>query len=443
MVITILSFLGVIIVVILAHEIGHFTTAKLTGVKVEEFGLFYPPRLFSIKRGDTIYSINALPLGGFVKMAGEEDPDAPGSLAAKSILVRLLVLGSGSLMNLLLPFLLLSIAFMVPHDVVTGEVKVDGVAPDSPAASAGIIPGDIIISVNEREVQNINDIRMYFSLYLGSDIPVVVRHADSSVEEVTLAPRWEYPEGQGPVGISVVSWVVVDSISPDSPAASAGLKRGDAILIIDGEDLMESIDWEEISTDEEFQLYVYSRISDASVITVQHADLTIEELQLTPYQNLSNGQANTNDIEVLVTSGPIMRENLPFWEAIPRGANQCVQLMVLFKNGIIGMFTGALPVDLRGPVGIAEMSGEFARAGVSPFLEFASMISINLGIINLFPLPALDGGRLAFVLLEFVRRGKRISPRKEWIIHTTGFFLLIAAILAVTYRDILRIISGE
>ena len=242
MLITILSFLGVIIVIILAHEIGHFTTAKLTGVKVEEFGLFYPPRLFSIKRGDTIYSINALPLGGFVKMAGEEDPDAPGSLAAKSIPVRLLVLGAGSLMNLLLPFLLLSIAFMVPHDVVIGGVKVDGVAPDSPAALAGISPGDIIVSVNEREVQGINDLRLYFALYLGTDIPVVVQHADSSIEEVILAPRWQYPEGQGPVGISVVSWVVVDSISPDSPAAEAGLMRGDAILSVDREDLMESID---------------------------------------------------------------------------------------------------------------------------------------------------------------------------------------------------------
>jgi regulator of sigma E protease len=282
---------------------------------------------------------------------------------------------------------------------------------------------------------------MYFALYLGSDIPVVVQHADSSIEEVTLAPRWQYPEGQGPVGISIVSWVVVNSIAHDSPVAEAGLKKGDAILSVDGEDLMESIDWEEITTDEEFQLYVNSRISEASVITVQHPDLTIEELQLTS-QNQSDGQSDDNAIEFLVTSGPIVQEHLPFWEAIPSGADRCVQLMVLFKNGIVGMLSGALPVDLRGPVGIAEMSGEYARAGVSSFLEFASMISINLGIINLFPLPALDGGRLAFVLLEFVRRGKRISPRKEWIIHTVGFFLLIAVFLAVTYNDIVRIVTG-
>ena len=346
--ITVFSFLGVIIIVILAHEIGHFTTAKLTGVKVEEFGIFYPPRLFSIKRGETIYSINALPLGGFVKMSGEEDPDAPGSLAAKSIPVRLLVLSAGSLMNLLLPFLLLSIAFMVPYDALIGEVKVLEVSPDSPAELAGIVPEDILVSVNDRIVQNTNDLERYLYRYLGSEIDLLVRHVDASEEVLQLVPRWKPPEGEGPLGT-----------------------------------LVTTVDATEV------------------------------------------------------------KQSYPFWEAIPMGASRCVEILVLFKNGIIGMVTGALPVDLRGPVGIAEMSGDFARAGISPFLEFAAMISINLGIINLFPLPALDGGRIVFVLIEFVRRGKRISPRKEWIIHTAGFFLLLAAIMAVTFQDILRIAGGD
>jgi regulator of sigma E protease len=317
-------------------------------VKVEEFGIFYPPRLFSIKRGDTIYSINVLPLGGFVKMSGEEDPDAPGSLAAKSIPVRLLVLSAGSLMNLLLPFLLLSIAFMVPHDALIGEVQVLEVSPDSPAELAGVQPEDILISINGKSIQNTNDLQRYLYLNLGSEIDLLVRHSDSTEEELQLVPRWKPPEDEGPLGTLV------------------------------------------------------STVSATQV-----------------------------------------KQSYPFWEAIPMGASRCVEILVLFKNGIVGMFTGALPVDLRGPVGIAEMSGEFARAGVSPFLEFAAMISINLGIINLFPLPALDGGRIAFVLIELVRRGKRISPRKEWIIHTAGFFLLLAAIMAVTFQDILRIAGGD
>ena len=135
MLITIVAFLGVLVVIILAHELGHFFTAKAFGVRVDEFGLGFPPRLLSVKRGETRYSLNAIPLGGFVKMAGEEDPKLPGSLASKGIGTRVLVLGAGSLMNFLLPILLFSIAFMVPHSQVFGQVLVTGIAPDSPAAN--------------------------------------------------------------------------------------------------------------------------------------------------------------------------------------------------------------------------------------------------------------------------------------------------------------------
>ncbi|GAH79458.1 unnamed protein product, partial [marine sediment metagenome] len=142
-IITTLIFLGVLAVLILAHELGHFATAKAFGVRVDEFGLGFPPRLISVRRGETRYSLNAIPLGGFTKMAGEEDPKVPRSLASKGVGTRLIVLSAGSIMNALLPILLFSIAFMVPHDVVTGEVLVEEVAPNSPAETAGIEAGDI------------------------------------------------------------------------------------------------------------------------------------------------------------------------------------------------------------------------------------------------------------------------------------------------------------
>src|SRR3990172_2319031 len=131
MLISIVSFLIVIAVLILAHEIGHLITAKASRVRVDEFGLGFPPRLLSIKRGETIYSLNAIPLGGFVKMAGEEDPKVPRSLAGKSIGTRLLVLGAGPLMNFILPLLLFSIAFLLPHNEVIGQVMVEEVSPGS------------------------------------------------------------------------------------------------------------------------------------------------------------------------------------------------------------------------------------------------------------------------------------------------------------------------
>ena len=346
--ITIAAFLGVLAVVIIAHELGHFTTAKAFGVKVEEFGMGFPPRLLGIRRGETLYSLNAIPLGGFTKMAGEEDPDVKRSLASKGIGTRLLVLSAGSLMNFILPFLLMSIAFMVPHDVVVGRVVIEEVAPNSPAAAAGIRAGDSIISINNKPISSTRDINRYIQLNLGNEITILVEHADATVEEVRLVPRWKPPEDEGAVG------VIVRTLEP-----------------------------------------------------------TIES------------------------------QSEPFWRAIPMGINQTIETMVLFKNAILSLFIGTAAMDIAGPVGIAQISGEVAKAGISPLLEFTAFLSINLAIINLLPLPALDGGRITFVLLEWVRRGKRISPKREGLVHLIGFAMLMGLILALTLQDILRIISGN
>ncbi len=346
--ITILAFVGILVVIILAHEFGHFFTAKAAKVTVEEFGLGFPPRLFSVKRGETRYSINAVPLGGFVKMAGEEDPKVSGSLASKGIGIRLLVLSAGSLMNFLLPLLLFSIAFMVPHNVVFGEVIVNEVVPNSPAARAGIVSGDMLLEVNGNSVRNIGDVQRYIQLNLGREVPILVKHSDATTEEVRVIPRWRPPEGQGAIGVAV-------------------------------------------------------------------------------------GTSNPT----------IVSQHYPFWRAIPMGVGECIETFILFKNGIISMIIGTTPVAIAGPVGIAQLTGEVAKAGISPLLEFAAFLSINLAIINILPLPALDGGRIAFVLLEWVRRGKRVSPKTEGLIHFVGFAMLITFLLAITYQDIIRIIAGE
>ena len=346
--ITVIAFLGVLVVLIIAHELGHFFTAKASGVTVEEFGLGFPPRLVSIKRGGTRYSLNAVPLGGFVKMAGEEDPKVPGSLASKKIGTRLLVLSSGSLMNFLLPLLLFSVAFMVPHNMVFGPVLVEEVAPASPAERAGIEPGDTLLEVNGNPIHNVGDLQRHVQLNLGREISLLVQHGDATTEEVQLIPRWRPPERQGAIGVAI------RTLSPT-----------------------------------------------------------------------------------------IVRQSYPFWQAIPMGVGDCIQTFTLFKNGIISMIIGTAPTVVAGPVGIAQLTGEVAQAGLSPLLEFAAFLSINLAIINLLPLPALDGGRIVFVLLEWVRRGKRVLPKTEGMIHLIGFAMLIAFLLAITYQDIIRIISGE
>ena len=173
--ITIVAFLVVLGLLIIAHEFGHFITARAFNVKVEEFGIGLPSkRLLSFKRGETVYSINALPLGGFVKMAGEEDPKVKGSLASKRVGPRILVLCAGSLMNIILPFVLMAVAFMIPHDISVGQVVVEDIYPNSPAALAGIMPGDTILQANGDSIRNTNDWSRNIVLSLGKEMSVLV-----------------------------------------------------------------------------------------------------------------------------------------------------------------------------------------------------------------------------------------------------------------------------
>jgi len=347
MLIMIIAFLGVLAVLILAHEFGHFVTAKAYRVRVDEFGLGFPPRLLSVRRGETLYSLNAIPLGGFIKMAGEEDPKVPRSLASKSTGARLLVLSAGSLMNALLPLLLFSIAFMVPHNLVIGQVLVKEVALNSPASRAGIESGDMLLRVNGNPVRNINDLHRNIQLNLGKEVTLLVKHSDSTTEDIRVIPRWKPPQAQGAIGIMVNM----------------------------------------------------------------------------PYLT-------------------IVRQHEPFWKAIPLAAMEYRETFVLFKNEILSWFVRGTAPQVAGPVGIAQLTGEVAKAGISPLLEFAAFLSINLAIINILPLPALDGGRIVFVFLELIRRGRRVPPKTEGLVHFVGFTMLMALILVITYQDIIRIVSG-
>jgi len=345
---SIVSFIAILVVLVFAHEFGHFITAKLARVKVEEFGIGFPPRIFSFKRGETTYSINAIPLGGFTKMVGEEDPKLPGSLASKSIPIRILVLSAGSLMNILLPIFLFMISFMIPHDMILEKVQVEEVAQASPAQTAGIEPGDTVLSINGHDIRNRSDVGYYVQLYLGSQIKMTLQRDELPPNEVNLTPRWNPPPGQGATGITIAG---VDST------------------------------------------------------TVHESDL--------------------------------------IWKAVPSSISHCWDILVLFRNEVVGWFIRGTTPQVTGPIGIAEITGQVAKAGISPLLEFAALISINLAIINIFPFPGLDGGRLIFVFLEWIRRGKRISPKREGLVHLIGFAVLLLLILVVSYYDIAHIIQGQ
>ena len=348
MFVNLLIGIAVISVIMLVHELGHFFAAKSIKVRVDEFGLGFPPRIWAFKKGETEYSINAIPFGGFNKLAGEEDPEVPDGLSARKIPARLLVICAGSLMNILLALVLFSITFMIPQDALMGEVLVGEVAAGSPAEAAGILPGDTILELNGKEINSNYDLSYYTRIYLGNEVTLLIERSDGTTDSVRLAPRWKPPEGEGAMGVT-------------------------------------------IST------------INAEIVSVSY----------------------------------------PFWQAIPKGFTGLWETVVLYKNGLVGVITGAESADFFGPVGIVQATGEVAQYGAVALLEFAAFISLILGIMNLLPLPALDGGRLAFILIEFVRRGKRISPKYESRVHLIGFALFMILMLAITFQDLIRIFSGE
>src|SRR5688572_19702242 len=189
---------------VLIHELGHFTIAKMAGIRVEEFGIGFPPRLFAFRRGETEYSLNALPLGGFVRMLGEEDPKQPRSFARAKKRWRVAILLAGSTMNMIAAALFFSVAFMAGWPTVTAtEVEIFRIVPGSPAEQAGLLRGDIVLALGSQPVTQTGDLRRITDASLGQGVPMEIRR-NGSATTLTVTPRAQWPEGEGPIGIGIL-----------------------------------------------------------------------------------------------------------------------------------------------------------------------------------------------------------------------------------------------
>ncbi len=427
----IVTLVPLLLILVVVHELGHFATARAFGVKVQEFGVGFPPRAFGVYTGrtlvmlhpqtrfvglsgpedlkpgqrvkvgslqdeecglvafqveshrkreedepesnfnhpvdnllwhegkvravddgsfelaDMLYSVNVIPLGGFVRLAGESNPTVPLSLASRPPWQRVVVLAAGSAMNALLPLAIFTIMFMLPQEVEVGRLTITGVAEDSAAAEAGLQPGDVVLAANGEPVENRVDFTREVNLNGGSEMAVLLER-DGQEEIVLLRPRFN-AEG--------ARWL-------------AG-------------------------------------------VAVQLDDTRMES------------------------------RSRPIWEAVPDAFVGSWDLLVLLRHSIGGMVSTGVAPELSGPIGIAQMTGEVSRdGGVSGWLSVGILLSINLAIINILPFPMLDGGRIVFVVIEWARRGKRISPEKEGLVHMIGLAVIIAGVVAISANDVLRLIEG-
>jgi len=385
---------------VLVHEFGHFITAKWAGIRVEEFGVGFPPRIVGLRKRDgkgweviwfggirseedsydslkqtpfsgtsggvstpgapvsnhTIYSLNLIPIGGFVRMPGENgdinDENGhydPQSFAAKSAGKRLIVLVAGVTMNVLLAMVLFTFAFGFGEPKLLPQIG--KVVPGSPAEIAGIRPGDTIVSANNQPVKFFSDLQAVVNAEIQADknhhatVPVIMqvrRSGSTELISTTVNVRVHPPAGQGPMGIEASSKIVFDSI--------------------------------------------------------------------------------------------------PLWQAPIRGVQYTFQTTADFLHAIGQMITGSLPFQLAGPVGIVRITGEVAQSvpseGWWPLLSLTAVLSLNLAIINILPFPALDGGRVVLVLIEVLRGGKRLKPEVEGFINFAGMLMLLTLMVVITFFDV-------
>ena len=429
------TLVPLLVILVVIHEFGHFATARAMGVKVLEFGVGFPPRAFGFYTGNTpvlvdgatryiglsgpselgrgqklkvsstedaqgnlvarvveltkktvrskltedleekppgeqdllnhegkvrsvgdgsfiladmLYSVNWAPIGGFVRLAGEANPNVPRSLASKGTGTRFLVLIAGPLMNAILPLFIFTVLLMIPRDVAVGRLVITEVADSTAAAVAQVQPGDVVLRANGRDIENRLDFTREINLNGGSQMEMLVER-DGQEILLLVRPRFDTESARWLVG-------------------------------------------------------VIPRLED----------FTVES------------------------------QSQPIWEAIPNSFVNTWEMLVLVKQALGGAFGEGSSPEFSGPIGIAQITGEVTRdAGWTGWLGIAILLSINLAILNVLPIPMLDGGRIFFVVLEWVRRGKKIPPQKEGMVHLIGFALLMGGIVLVSVNDIGRLLDGR
>ncbi|MDP2642308.1 MAG: RIP metalloprotease RseP [Candidatus Peregrinibacteria bacterium] len=538
---TAIVFIVIFSLLILIHELGHFWAAKRSGIKVEEFGLGLPPKIWGKKFGETVYSFNWIPFGGFVRLFGEDSYDPSilkkkRSFAAASSRNRFKVAFAGVFMNFFLAWFLLSIGFSVgmkpligPNEVFdyvdSGHVqlveglKIKNVENESLAQYVGMKKDDLIYFLDGKNIgeeflmrMNTNPVGAY-KVKRGEEI-LSYEVTDEMVEKTGLHalgvvvgdtaafPRIEVfkvdPAGvnyayglrDGDIvlsvnekqvfyvdqfeslirGVSPLEYeiyrngerqkvivevpqtrkVVVSDVLAQSPAAEAGIKPRDVILSVNGTNVTDSLELIKYVSGHATETIAYAIDRDGEKLffaITSNEDKKIGVLlsELMNYKNFED--MSLYNVNVVSSVAEVKDEKYPVHIALYKSFTEMVKVSKLTAESF-GAFVGSLitngqvPNDVAGPVGIARMTHTFAQQGIIALLRFVAVLSLSLAVINILPLPGLDGGRIFFIIGEVIL-GKRMSRKIESRIHVLGYFLILIMIFVVTYSDIVRLIKGE
>jgi regulator of sigma E protease len=426
---TILAFLFVLGVLIFVHELGHFLAARRLGVRVLTFSLGFGPKLLNVRRGDTDYCISAIPLGGYVKMAGENPDDARSGrddeFLSRSKWQRFQILIAGPAMNILLAVVVMAVVLAQGTEVEAFRDEppvVGAVLPGSPAESVGIQPGDRILTVAGRPVETWDRMFLEIGQRPERDVPMALER-DGRVVELTVRTVAEGRFEVGNIGVLPDSHPIVQSVIPGDPAERAGLQAGDVVLAVDGQRMATRLQLIEV----------------ISTSAGRELELTVlrdgREVRL---RGVPEQQGERAMMGFFITE-PTRTFHPGPWEAVVLSVQRNIEWSGLIFRAVGGLITGETSVrQLQGPVGIAQLSGESAQQGVLPLLALMAIISLNLGILNLLPIPVLDGGHILIMALEGIARRDFSMAVKEKML-LAGFVVLMMLMVTVIYNDLTRI----
>lgn len=430
-------FMGALMILVFIHELGHFLAAKLFGMRVERFSVGFPPRIWGFKKGDTDYCIGATPLGGYVKISGmvdesmdneflEQEPQ-PWEYRSKPVWQRMIVITAGVIFNMILAFLIFSGMIMTNGKVVVPVENVDGVyvTEESILHEIGFRNNDKIIGVNGQNVPYFNDLLSSSALTSENLSYEVIRNG----EQITIPVASSFLDSiqtRGFISAELILPSIPRSVVANSPASEAGLQGGDKIVSFNGEEVNY---WIQLTS----MIQANPEGKAIDMVVDRNGDLI--DMSITP----TDGTIGIYPPDIEIFGG--LRVEYGFWESIAEGWNETGEQTTGILQGFARMIKGDISVrqNLGGPIAIANMTKEATdRSGWIGFWTITALLSITLAIMNILPIPALDGGHLVFLIYEGITR-KEPTEKVRIIAQNIGFFVLVTLMIFVVFNDVIKL----
>jgi regulator of sigma E protease len=437
-----LAFLGGLAALIFVHELGHFLVARKVGVVVEKFSLGFGPKIVSFTRGNTEYLLAWIPLGGYVKMkgeeVGEEDADEKGSFAAAPVLHRLAIAFAGPLFNILFAITIYYGVYLVGVPAlapVVGSVK-----DESPALVAGLQTGDRILAIGDKKILYWEQLQKIVHDSPGRSLTFHIESSSGNITQVPITPISEQisdlfgdKENVGLIGIAPLVRNIF-YVKENSPADRAGIKEGDVLVSVDGTIIFGWGDLKTSAVDKPGQELTFRvlRNGTAIVTTLIPEAKAVKDIE---------GKTKELGVIGIGMAGEMTTEKYGIIGALKRSIEETNRLIYLIAISIKKMIMGSVPADsIGGPILIFQIYGEQAEQGFNELVRLTALLSINLGLLNLLPIPVLDGGHIFFFLIEILK-GKPVSERNREMAQQVGIFMLLSLMLFAFYNDIMRLIT--